>query len=391
MTGDGQTAVRGGVGLFYERFRQNTLNFDGLGSPPLSYTPRLFGGNVDEIAPELASAGVRFPVGTVGVGREGHPPRVYSWYVGLQRQLPWNFAIDASYTGNRATNLAYQRNINQLPLGSTITNPPPGGVNDAVRPFLGYTNVTIVEFGAESDYHGLQARLTRRFGERFTANVGYTLSRAQSHVDADNTTIDYFLDLERQWGLAGFDRLQMLTLDYVYELPDVGTRWLNNAVGRVLLDGWQVSGVSRFWSGTPLTIGSNGNPGTTGEGVRAEYLGGDLYPAEKTRDTWFNPLAFGRPADGTLGTTPKGFLRGPGMNQWDISLFKNTRVGDRVMIQFRLETFNVFNQVQFNEIETDIDVPNASRPVTEGIRGDTGRVTSFRDPRQIQAGLKIYF
>ncbi|MPZ19697.1 MAG: TonB-dependent receptor plug domain-containing protein [Luteitalea sp.] len=391
VKGDGQTAVRAGVGIFYERFRQNTLNFDGLGSPPLSYTPRLFGGNVDDIAPELVSAGVRFPVGTVGVAREGHPPRVYSWYAGVQHQLPWNFAIDASYIGNRGTNLAYQRNINQLPLGSTIANPPPGGVNDAVRPFLGYTNVTSVEFGAESDYHGLQARLTRRFGDRFTANVGYTLSRAQSHVDADGTTIDYFLDLERQWGLAGFDRLQMLTLDYVYELPDIGTLWVDNAIGRVLLNGWQISGVSRFWSGTPLTITSNGNPGTTGGGVRAEHLGGDLYPAEKTRDTWFNPLAFGRPADGTLGTTPKGFLRGPGINQWDISLFKNTRVNDRVTIQFRLETFNAFNQVQFDGIETGIDVPNAGQAVTGATREDTGRVTTFRAPRQIQAGLKIYF
>jgi hypothetical protein len=391
VTGDGKTAVRGGFGIFYERLRQNNVNFDGLGSPPLSYTPRLFGGNVDQISPALVNSGVRFPVITVGVGREGYPPRVYSWYAGVQRELPWKLAIDASYVGNRGAHFAYTRNINQLPLGFTIANPSPGGVDDAVRPYHGYTNVNIIEFGAESQYHALQARLTRRFGERFTANVAYTLSKSLDHVDSDTDSIGYYLDLQREWGPSALDRRHMVTLDYVYQLPDVGTKWINNALGRVLLDGWQLAGISRFWSGVPLTIASNGNPGTTGGGVRADFLGGDPYPATQTRDVWFNPLVFARPADGTLGGTPKGFLRGPGINQWDISLYKNTRVGEHVTIQFRLESFNTFNHVQFDGINTTISVPNAGETVTDATRGSTGRVTSFRDPRQIQAGVKVYF
>jgi hypothetical protein len=389
--GDGRTAVRGGFGVFYERYRQNNLNFDGLGNVPLSYTPRLFGGNVDDISPALVASGVRFPVNAVGVNREGHPPRTYSWYVGVQRQLPWRFAIDAAYVGNRGTNFAYLRNINQLPLGSTIANPPPNNTPDAVRPYRGYVSVNVIEFGAESEYHGLQSRLTRRFGERFTANISYTLSKALDHVDADNAVIGYYLDLDREWGPSGLDRRHQLTIDYVYEFPNAGTKWFNNAVGRALLDGWQLSGISRFWSGLPLTITSNGNPGTTGGGVRADYIGGDIYPDEKIRLEWFNPLAFARPADGTLGSTPKGFVRGPGINQWDISLFKNSRVGDRVNVQFRLETFNTFNTEQFNGIFTGISVPNAGQPVTQATRGNAGQVSSYRAPRQIQAGLKVYF
>ena len=391
VAGDGQTAVRGGFGIFYERYRQNNLNFDGLGNPPLSYTPRLFGGNVDQISPALVNSGVRFPVTAVGVSREGHPPRVYSWYAGVQRQLPWKFAIDAAYVGNRGTNFAYFRNINQLPLGYTISNPPPNNTPDAVRPYRGYTAVNIIEFGAESEYHGLQARLTRRFGGRFTANLGYTLAKALDHVDADNNAIGYYLDLEREWGPSGLDRRHQVTLDYVYQLPNVGSKWVNNRVGRAVLDGWQISGISRFWSGQPLTITSNGNPGTTAGGVRADYLGGDVYPEEQTRLQWFNPLVFGRPADGTLGSTPKGFLRGPGINQWDVSLFKNTRIGNRINMQIRLETFNTFNHVQFNGVNTGISVPNPGQPVSEATRGTVGQVTSYRDPRQIQAGLKIYF
>jgi hypothetical protein len=391
VAGDGRTAVRAGFGVFYERYRQNNLNFDGLGNPPLSYTPRLFGGNVDQISPALVNSGVRFPVTAVGASRKGHPPRTYSWYAGVQRQLPGKFAIDAAYVGNRGTNFAYIRNIDQLPLGYTIANRPPNNTPDAIRPYRGYTAVNIIEFGAESEYHGLQARLTRRFGDRFTANVAYTLARALDHVDDDNNAIGYYLDLAREWGPSGLDRRHQVTIDYVYHLPDVGTRWVNNAVGRGVLDGWQIAGISRFWSGQPLTITSNGNPGTTGGGVRADYVGGEIYPVRQTRLQWFNPLAFGRPADGTLGSTPKGFLRGPGINQWDISLFKNTRVGDRVTVQFRLETFNTFNHVQFNGIGTGVNVPNAGQPVTDATRGQLGQVTSFRDPRQIQAGLKVYF
>ena len=391
VAGDGKTAVRAGFGIFYERFRQNNLNFDGLGNPPLSYTPRLFGGSIDQISPAIVNSGVRFPVTAVGVSREGHPPRTYSWYAGIQRQLPWKFAIDAAYVGNKGTNFAYVRNLNQLPLGYTISNPPPNNTPDAVRPYRGYTAVNIIEFGAESEYHGLQTRLTRRFGGSFTANVGYTLSKALDHVDTDTNAIGYYLDLEREWGPSGLDRRHQVSVDYVYQLPNIGTKWLNNPVGRVVLDGWQLSGISRFWSGQPLTIISNGNPGTTGGGVRADYVGGDLYPAEKTRLQWFNPLAFGRPPDGTLGSTEKGFLRGPGINQWDLSLFKNTRVGSCVMVQFRLETFNTFNHVQFNGVNTGVNVPNAGQAVTEATRGSLGQINSFRDPRQIQAGIKLYF
>ena len=391
VTGTGRTAVRGGFGIFHERYRQNNLNFDGLGNPPLSYTPRLFGGNVDQISPALVNSGVRFPVNAVGVNGDGHPPKIYSWYVGVQRQLPWQFAIDAAYVGNRGVNFAYIRNINQLPLGYTIANPPPNNTPDAVRPYRGYIGVNMIEFGAESEYHGLQARLTRRFGQNFTANIGYTLSKALDHVDADNNAIGYSFDLDREWGPSGLDRRHQVTIDYVYQLPNAGTKWFNNTFGRVVLDGWQIAGISRFWSGQPLTITSNGNPGTTGTGVRADALETNLYPEEKTRLAWLNPFAFARPADGTLGSTPKGFLRGPGINQWDVSLFKNTRVGGRVMIQFRLETFNTFNHVQFNGINTGLSVPNAGQAVTPATQGTFGQVTSFRDPRQIQAGLKIYF
>ena len=73
-----------------------------------------------------------------------------------------------------------------------------------------------------------------------------------------------------------------------------------------------------------------------------------------------------------------------------MSLFKNARIADRVNIQFRLETFNTFNHVQFNSISTGVNVPNAGQAVTDATRGTLGQVTSYRAPRQVQAGLKVY-
>ena len=208
---------------------------------------------------------------------------------------------------------------------------------------------------------------------------------------ADNNAIGYSFDLDREWGPSGLDRRHQVTIDYVYQLPDAGTKWFNNAFGRVLLDGWQIAGISRFWSGQPLTITSNGNPGTTGGGVRADYLGGDLYPDEQTRRQWFNPLAFGRPADGTLGSTPKGFLRGPGINQWDISLYKNTRVGEPRDDPVPARDVQ---HVQPRAVQRHQHRRQRAQRRPGGHRRDAGmlgQVTSYRDPRQIQAGLKVYF
>ena len=83
-----------------------SIGFNRVLDSVLSYTPRLFGGNVDQISPALVNAGVRFPVTAVGVNGDGHPPKIYSWYVGVQRQLPWRFAIDAAYVGNRGVDFA---------------------------------------------------------------------------------------------------------------------------------------------------------------------------------------------------------------------------------------------------------------------------------------------
>jgi hypothetical protein len=84
-------------------------------------------------------------------------------------------------------------------------------------------------------------------------------------------------------------------------------------------------------------------------------------------------------------------LTGPGINQWDISMYKNFKIMERVTAQLRVETFNTFNHTQWATVNGGISVPNPSSPVTVSSQGGTGQVSATRDPRNIQVGLKILF
>jgi hypothetical protein len=388
--GDGRTSIRGGGGIFHERIRQNVNNFDGLGNPPLLYTPQVNVGQVDQVSPALIQQGVRFPVNLSTFDPEGQIPTVYSWSLGVQRELTARTSLDASYIGNMGRHLQYRRDLNHLELGTTLRPGVLASVNntqDALRPYRGFLAIPFTEFGATSNYNALQARVSRRFGTGFTGNFNYTWSKAMSIVDGDGTGIGYFRDRRREYGPAAYDRLHIVTIDFVYELP----KFVQSGPARHVVNGWQINGITRFWSGPPATITSNGNLGTLGGGQRADYLGGELYPTEQTRRNYFNVFAFGRPPDGSLGNLGKYAIRLPGINQWDLSLFKNTRISERVNVQFRFETFNTFNHTQWAGVNTGLGLPNPNTAVTEGTRGSFGEVNSTRDPRSLQFGLKVLF
>ena len=391
--GDGKTSIRAGGGVFFERIQQNVYNFGGLGNPPLVFTPTLYGGNLDNVNPSQASSGTRAPVGVTAVDQKGQNPTIYAWSFDVQREIGSKTSLDVGYVGNTSRHLLIRRDLGQLPLNTTTA---PGSTllssvnftNNAIRPYPGFTGVNYTEFGGTSNYHALQTRLSRRFASNFTGNISYTWSKAMDNADNDTDTIGYYLDRHRENGPAGFDRTHIFTLDYVYELPKLKS---GNGLVKGAVNGWQISGITRFWTGSPLNLTSNGNPGTLGGGVRPNYLGGQIYPTNQDRFNYFNPLAFGRPADGTLGNMGRNALRGPGINQWDISAFKNTRISEKVTAQLRVETFNTFNHTQWASVNTGFNVPNPSQAVTDATRGTVGQVNNTRDPRNIQFGLKLLF
>ena len=393
--GDGKTAIRLGGGMFYERVQQNVYDFGGLGNPPLVATPTVYGGNLDQLSPALAATGTISPVSITAVDRKGQVPTTYSWSFDIQRELGAKTSVDIGVVGNLGRHLQYNRDLGQLPLGTTTA---PGSTllssvnftNNAVRPYRGYTSVNFTEFGATSNYNALQTRLSRRFAQHLTMNASYTWSKAMDEVDSDGTAIGYAYDRRRDYALAGFDRKHVFNFDYVYELPSVRS---DHQFLKTIGNGWQLAGITRFWTGTPINVSANGDTGTLAgsSGQRADYLGGQIYPDNQTRFNFFNPTVFGRPAQGTLGNLGRNALRGPGINNWDISVYKNTRIGEHVSAQLRVETFNTFNHTQWAAVNGGISVPNPSSPVTASSAGSTGQISNTRDPRNIQLGLKILF
>jgi hypothetical protein len=393
--GDGKTAIRAGAGVFYERIQQNVYNFGGLGNPPLVTTPQFYGGNLDSLSPALVASGILSPVGIRAIDRKGQIPTTYSWSFNIQRELGGKTTVDIGYVGNVARHLIFNRDIGQLPLntttaaGSTLLSSVNGATN-AIRPFRGYTSVTYTEFGANSNYNGLQARVSRRFASRLTANVSYVWSKAFNTTDNDSAVIGYYLDRNRDYARASFDRRHVFNIDYVYE---IGTLVKQSRLLGSIANGWQLAGITRFWSGSPIDVTANGDPGTLGGGQRADYLGGPLY-LDNSRQTlqYFDPTVFARPANGSPGNLGRNALTGPGYANWDISLYKQTRISERVTTQLRWETFNTFNHTQFtNPGTTGISVPNPGAAVNAATAGQTGRFTNTRDARSMQLALKLFF
>jgi hypothetical protein len=177
----------------------------------------------------------------------------------------------------------------------------------------------------------------------------------------------------------------VLTINYIYELPFFRAR--KGVVGR-LLGGWQFSGITSYGAGLPLTV-STGNVdpaalgflGASASGPRPDMIADPNRGAPHTIAKWFNTEAFAEVPAGVMrpGNAGRGVVRGPGYGRWDIGLARDLKINEGVKFQFRGEVFNIFNH-------TNPLAVNTTR--TSAL---FGQVTSTRDPRLIQLGLKLYF
>jgi hypothetical protein len=412
VNGDGKTAVRGSVGIFHNTRTSGNVNWQATRNPPLQFNPQIFYGTMDTL---LQSTGYNFPSDVQGFEKETRTPTLYSYSVGVQRDIGWGTVIDAAYVGSRGHNMLQTRNLNIVPYGSRFLpeNQDPTRANTPLadnffRPYPGFANVWFFENSGRTDYNALQVQANRRFANGLQFGVAYTLSRSRDYTSNNETGTGANMQIATyhdpatwNYGLSTYDQTHVAVINYTWDLPKASARW-NNAFARGLLDNWQISGLTTLASGVPVNVTwtAADNADITGGGdiARATNVAaGNLVPlvvgdatlpkSQRSLNQWFNTAAFARPPRGNPGNSPKDVIRGPGVSNSDVTVFKNIPIGGTRRLQFRWEIYNVFNATQFATVDSTARFDAAGNQVNTRF----GQVITTRSPRVMQIALRFVF
>jgi hypothetical protein len=343
--------------------------------------------------------------------RETPVPYTLQWNLTIQRELPGRILLETAYVGNRGrqlsrggeggftlnqihpSNLSLGSQLNQLVANPFFGQGLPGVLANPtisraqlLRPYPQFLSVhPLFSAGSNSDYHALQVSFSKRYSKGIVFEGNYVWAKS---IDDGTSALDsYNLRLGRS--PTGTDIRHRLVFSGVYELPFGKGRQFGSSMSRwadLLVGGWQVNGILTMQSGGLLGIGASNTSGLFNEAARANNNGRSAkldIDAHDRLDRWFDTSVFSQPAPFTLGNvgTLVPDLRAHHVNNLDFSLFKQFQITERARLQFRAESFNFANRVQFAG-------PNTS--VTAGTA--FGRVTSQANaPRQIQFGLKLLF
>jgi hypothetical protein len=294
---------------------------------------------------------------------------------------PLEMVLKFAGVGNLGRKLQDSWNANQPIPGSTATQTRRPLY--AIDPNLSDVNYYISDGFAE--YFAFQFTADKRLSQGVSALLGYTFSHAIDDVplefgggDAGPNPQDPRYPHETSNSII--DQRQRLTLSYLWVLPfGKGQTFLNTGgIKNLVLGGWQTNGILFTQSGlwfSPVLGTSTTNTGTSS---RPNKIGPVSYP--KTLNQWFSPSAFGTPAQYTYGNAGRNSLVAPGRTNFDVSLFKDFPIREQIVLQFRVEAFNIFNHPQFGYPNSTIGTAQA------------GQISSIvGNARNLQASARIDF
>ncbi|MCX6628407.1 MAG: carboxypeptidase-like regulatory domain-containing protein [Candidatus Solibacter sp.] len=414
---DSKTVFRGGYGIYFD-----TLGVDRFIPIQTGYSqgtpmqPTVDSGvtYLTNLANPLP-AGMLAPMGPAGglstnlgqalqvIQPSMTPAYSQRWSAGLQRTLPGEFLLDASYVASRGTHLSATRQINATPgqylstspfrdqktidyLSATFPNPfyglnPVYSSNmsraNLLRPFPQFGDISVAQPVGYTWYHSLQVRLEKRFSRGYTLLAGYTYSKFMQATEFLNS-----VDPAPYRVISDMDRPRVFTLSGMWELPFGRGRQYGAAIPAAvdfLFGGWQLDATAVRQGGAPLAFGN------------ILFLGDikniPLSKGQRSADRWFNTDAgFEKNSklalSSNLRTFPLRFsgIRADGQSTWSFSLIKNYRIREHASAQFRAECYNAWNHSSF-------DVPDRT-PTSSTF----GMITStLSEPRGFQFGLKLAF
>jgi hypothetical protein len=422
--GNGKTALRAGYGMYYSLIDDLSFLLNSL--PPANGSITLTGSlpslvPINPLAPVVPSCGPGVaPPCTVyapqGIQANAKTPTVQEWKFTVEQQLDRNTALRMSYVGSFGYHGFVSVDPNAVPTQICSASSCVSGGTGAARgsvpqgaeyipvaatrpnPYVGAGFFWFTE--GNTSYNALQVDVSRRltYGLQFRANYTWSknldINSGLTGAQANNQPqmVMNRNDLHRDWGPSALDITNQSSISAGYEMPfGRGKHWLRDADGLAdkLVSGWQLNGITTLMSGFPFTpqVGSNrSGDGDTRNPDRPSVnpaFTGTVVLQKPTQ--WFDPNAYVQPVVGTFGNLGRGTLRGPGLADLDVSLFKKTAISERASLQFRAEFFNVLNHANFG-------TPNAVVFSGATYSGSAGLVTATATTsRQIQFGLKLAF
>ena len=391
---DSKTVVRSGIGRFSTRLGVSDSIFLG-GNPPLQPIASIPNGVADRPGGGAVST---FPLSVNTQDKIFKNPEAWNWNVTVEREVGFKTVVEASYVGRKGLHAQRERNINQLLPGTIQANP--GINNNALRPFRGFGPIRITNNEASSFYQGFQLGVNRRFSSGFSYGFAYTYAKSSDNGSAQRDIIPNAFDASALWGSSDFDTRHVMVMNFIYELPFFRTG--GNVFTKAVLGGWQLSGVTQFQTGTPGSVATGDDfAGVgTGSGAQLWQLNGGVVPfkgqftnAGETTTSYIDtkPDASGRqtlysqPRAGTFVTDRlRNVMYGPGFQNWNVSVFKNFRITERVNVQFRVDGYNFVNH------------PNWGGSAGGGLdrnpnNATFGKVTAKGGERNMQFGLRFGF
>ena len=414
VRGDGKWLVTSAYGIFYDPYYtgQGGPLQDPISAPPYLQTPQIsvpnFGDPFNGQNPFNGSFAQ--PMTLLVLNPNLRLPYAQDWNLNIERALGSDWLLEVGYIGTKGTKLprfieanpavyipgeSTQDNADQRRLysGCTVTGTTP----------CTFSSVGEIAGISDSSYNALQVSLKRRFAHGFSMLVSYTLSKtlddvssfnitgsASQSVAGENDLAQNPFDVKAEWGRSMFDARHRFVTSYQWDLP-----WFkhpDNWYGHVL-GNWQVNGITTLMSNTPFTVYDSSNPSLQGSAPEISgffssrpNIVGDPNSGTcpggipvRTAACWFNTNAFAHAATGQFGDVGRNTMDGPAFQQWDFSAIKTIPIRERMSVQFRAEMFNIFNNVNFELPNNDINSPGF------------GQIVAAQPGRIVQLALKFQF
>jgi hypothetical protein len=407
------TVVRSGYGITYDPLPFSrplrglypaTIGASFVADNPYTYIHTLDKGIPAIPLPDISSGKIPLPP-TVDMGPRSpwggllHRGYIQSWNFTVERKLPADIVASLAYVGTQTVHQLADRDINAAAPGAGPTGRPlyaTQGRRITANMWDGWIS---------GNYHGMQLALNRQFTKGLFLKGAYTWSKTINLTDDDgwaSVMWNWEPVIRRNRAVAGYDRTHMFTMGFVYELPfGPNKTWAQTGWLSQLLRGWQTNGVFSAYTGLPFTVFADGAqlnaPGNaqTADQVKSGKVKilGEIGPNKM----WFDPLAFAQPTGVRFGTTGRNTMRGPGLWNLDLSLFRTFTLNERFKLEFKAEAFNATNTPKFANPGANVAAmrlnPDGSIQALNNFSSITSTLTALATPseRQFRFGLRLSF